>query len=255
MMGGRESASYPDMSKGKHNSKRGTAAIIERHQKEGEALDAAAGIDPVVEEKLNPRFAFLKNGRPKAIQTAEELEERIHQYLHNLGRWGLPTKAGLCFALGISRETLYRYEKEDGFRDTLKHWYSLFEDMWAQNLSRPNATGTIFFLKNAHGYVDRHENDNNNRVIHYIIPPTIAAKHAVPITQVTEENHGADNATESAIAASEGESARLPAAQPTLEQTGDGTPDPSADGETRADTHQHQLGQAEGEVPNAVRQD
>lgn len=118
-------------------------------------------------------------GRPRSIASAAELEERIIGYLNSLGKYGLPCKAGLAFACGISRDTLNRYEKEDMFSDVLKHWYALFESMWVQNLSRPNATGTIFYLKNTYGYMDAFDHTSGGKPMQYVIPDKIAERHKI----------------------------------------------------------------------------
>lgn len=119
-------------------------------------------------------------GRPKSIQSAAELEERMIGYLNEMGRWGLPSKAGLAFALGITRDTLNRYEKEEGFSDILSHWYAYFEDRWVQNLARPNATGTIFYLKNTYGYRDVIENPGGNTVINFTMPKEMIERYEPP---------------------------------------------------------------------------
>ncbi len=116
-------------------------------------------------------------GRPRSIATAAELEERILGYLNSLGRYGLPCKAGLSFACGMSRDTLNKYEKEEPYSDVLKHWYCLFESMWVQNLSRPNATGSIFYLKNTYGFMDAFDHTSGGKPVSYVIPNEIAQKH------------------------------------------------------------------------------
>lgn len=244
------------MSKGKHNSKRGVAAVIEKAQKEGDALDTITVAEGL---ELNPRFPFLAFGRPKAIQGAEELEERMNKYLNDLGRWGLPTKAGLCFSLGISRETLYRYEKDADFRDTLKHYYQLFEDMWAQRLSSANATGTIFYMKNAFkdDYKDRYDSDHTGRIIHYVLPAEIASKHGVPITkaEIIDQNHAEQNSRNEAALPEAIARASDPVqeSQPAQQQAEDGGARPQPDEEAGADAHQHQLEEEDREMPEAVR--
>jgi hypothetical protein len=142
--------------------------------------DAEEILEEVI-EALEPKVVKGIIGRPVAISSVSEMEDRIIEYLNSLSRWGLPTKAGLAFALGVHRDTLNKYEKEAGFSDILKHWYQFFEDRWVQNLARPNATGTIFYLKNTYGYVDAYDQNNTNKVVHYVIPREIADKHAVRI--------------------------------------------------------------------------
>lgn len=163
---------------------------------------------PSAEEILNEALETIEAkeakrviGRPVAINTVEEMEERIVQYLNDMGRFQLPSKAGLAFALGVCRDTLNEYEKKPGFSDILKHWYPYFEDRWVQNLSRPNATGTIFYLKNTYGYMDTMDHTSGGQPINYTIPKEIAEKHQMlildapivqePITQdATQQTEG-----------------------------------------------------------------
>lgn len=146
---------------------------------------------PSAEEILNEALETIEAkevkrvvGRPMAISSVEEMEERIVQYLNDMGRWQLPSKAGLAFALGITRETLHEYESKEGFSYVLKHWYPYFEDRWVQNLSRPNATGTIFYLKNTYGYMDTMDHTSGGQPINYIIPKAIAEKHHMVVLDV-----------------------------------------------------------------------
>lgn len=67
-----------------------------------------------------------------------------------------PTVNGLGLALGMTRETLLRYEEKPDFSDAVKFVRMRLEDAWEQGLSGPNATGTIFWLKNQ-GWSDRNE--------------------------------------------------------------------------------------------------
>lgn len=136
-----------------------------------------------------------KFGRPPAFSSVQDLEERMQLYLENLTQWEKPTKAGLSFSLGITRETLNQYEKKEDYSDVLKYWYCFFENAWVQQLSRPNATGTIFYLKNTFGYVDKHENDltSGGKAIQYVVPQEIAEKHSLVF--IDKENEKDPSAT------------------------------------------------------------
>jgi len=68
----------------------------------------------------------------------------------------VPTVNGLCIALGMTRETLLRYEEKEGFSDPVKLVRMRLEAAWEQRLAGPNAAGTIFWLKNQ-GWTDRSE--------------------------------------------------------------------------------------------------
>jgi len=70
-----------------------------------------------------------------------------------------PEKAGLCLALGISRDTYSEYKKR--FSDTIKGLELYIESCWVRRLDSQAATGAIFYLKNAFRdeYKDRQETD------------------------------------------------------------------------------------------------
>lgn len=134
-----------------------------------------------LEDKEEPKGI---TGRPPSIASPEEMEKRIVEYLNSIPRWGLPTKAGLSFALGCHRDTLNKYEKEPIFSDILKHWYPYFEDRWVQNLARPNATGTIFYLKNTYQYRDTMDVNPQGLTINFILPQEISGKYIQPPSPV-----------------------------------------------------------------------
>lgn len=69
----------------------------------------------------------------------------------------MPNKAGLCVALGISRDTYSEYRKK--FPDTIKRADQIIEDIWVQRLPQKNATGVIFYLKAAMGWKDQQNVD------------------------------------------------------------------------------------------------
>lgn len=73
----------------------------------------------------------------------------------------MPTKAGLCLALDITRDTYNEYKKKPDFSDTLKKAELLMENLWTQRLGGTSPTGAIFYLKNAfkEHYKDRYNTD------------------------------------------------------------------------------------------------
>lgn len=235
------------MAKGQHNTPRGNAALATLVPPEG-----AETMPEKVETEgklVNPRFAHLMAGRPPSIKSPEELEARILEYLGGLPKWHLPTKAGLCVVLGVHRDTLLQYEKKPIYSGILKHYYQAFEDAWAQNLSRPNATGTIFFLKNAYGYVDRHENDNTNRSTVFVVPAEIAAKHRVKVESQDITNsqieHGTDNGNEGDY--------QIQAPQTEGEQSKDDGAREETNGSAGADVPENQLEEKDSALPDANR--
>lgn len=70
-----------------------------------------------------------------------------------------PEKAGLCLALGISRDTYSEYRKK--YPDTIKAIDMYIESCWVKRLNAQAPTGAIFYLKNAfkEDFKDRTESD------------------------------------------------------------------------------------------------
>lgn len=99
------------------------------------------------------------NGRPPKFKTEAELMSAIFKYFEEIPIFNVPTKAGLILALDISRDTYSEYRKK--FPDTIRRANSAIEDAWLQRLTGKQATGPIFYLKNAfkEDYKDRHESD------------------------------------------------------------------------------------------------
>ena len=103
----------------------------------------------------------MPNGRPPKYKSDKLLVAKAQEYfaLCEKARQ-LPEKAGLCLALGISRETYSQYKK-DKFPDAIKGFELYIESNWVRRLSGQAATGAIFYLKNAFSadYRDRTETD------------------------------------------------------------------------------------------------
>lgn len=101
------------------------------------------------------------NGRPPKYKTAQELIERAQLYFRLCtDSHELPEKAGLCLALGITRETYSQYRKGE-FSDAIKNFDLYIESNWVRRLGSTAATGAIFYLKNAFSadFRDRTETD------------------------------------------------------------------------------------------------
>lgn len=100
-------------------------------------------------------------GRPPKYSKAEDLVSAANKYFEkcDLARQ-LPEKAGLCLALGITRETYSQYKKGD-FSDAIKGFELYIESNWVRRLGGQAATGAIFYLKNAFrdDFKDRNETD------------------------------------------------------------------------------------------------
>ena len=116
-------------------------------------------------------------GRPPKYNSSEELIAKAQTYFAICEKsHELPEKAGLCLALGITRETYSQYRKGE-FSDAIKRLDLYIESNWARRLASSAATGAIFYLKNAFSadYRDRTETDLTSKGekitgINYISP-------------------------------------------------------------------------------------
>ena len=99
-------------------------------------------------------------GRPKKFKTVEELQELINTYFDSCfeidAKTGVTyqsrpfTVSGLAYALGTSRQTLMRYEKEfTEYSDTISIAKARIEQYAEEQLFKlRNPNGAIFALKN-----------------------------------------------------------------------------------------------------------
>lgn len=97
----------------------------------------------------------MASGRKKIFQSVEEIEDKIEQYKQYLEEEGKPpTMAGLAYYLGIDRQTLYNYAKDELFFDTLKR----HRDWMMMNIEElcimARGGGAIFVAKQ-YGYTDK----------------------------------------------------------------------------------------------------
>jgi DNA-binding XRE family transcriptional regulator len=115
--------------------------------------------------------------RPRAFKSVEELEERIAGYffqcdnrivevhsktvgVQEMNKPAPYSVEGLCGHLGVTRETLLNYEKEEGYEeffDTIKKAKAkILANLMDRGLDGENSTPmTIFNLKNNYGYADK----------------------------------------------------------------------------------------------------
>ena len=99
-------------------------------------------------------------GRPPKYSSQEELAPVIEEYFKLCDKnKQIPNKAGLRYALDISRDTYGEYKKQ--FPDTIKRAEDYMEQAWVNRLNSQSPTGAIFYLKNAfkEDYRDRQETD------------------------------------------------------------------------------------------------
>jgi len=127
--------------------------------------------------------------KPK-YRSSKQLEACILQYFAALGD-KMPTKAGLRLHLDISRDTYSDYRKSKLMGDTIKKADSKIEEAWIQRLNKPQATGAIFYLKNAYAddYRERQEltGKDGGALSIVALPPELIAKHGLKDTKATEE--------------------------------------------------------------------
>lgn len=97
--------------------------------------------------------------RPPIFTTADEFEVVADGYFAQCAAdEAIPTVNGLCLALGMCRDTLWEYAGKPEFSDAVKMARTRLEAAWEQRLAGPNATGTIFWLKNQ-GWTDKTETE------------------------------------------------------------------------------------------------
>lgn len=105
--------------------------------------------------------------RPPKYKTAEQVLKTADEYFALCDtNHQLPEKAGLCLALGISRDTYNEYKKVR-FPDTIKAFELYIESSWVRRLAGQAATGAIFYLKNAfkEDYRDSHDVTSDGKAI------------------------------------------------------------------------------------------
>lgn len=113
-------------------------------------------------------------GRPRMFKTPEAMQEKIDAYFKDCPDFrvvytkdgeaiSVPTITitGLALYLGfVNRQSMYDYENEPLFSDTIKRARSFVEVEYEKMLQSGNCTGAIFALKNF-GWKDKTEVDSN----------------------------------------------------------------------------------------------
>lgn len=103
-------------------------------------------------------------GRPSSYN--DEIQRQADEYIYSYEELGhaIPSRAGLCCYLGISRSNSYEWEKQfPAFSDTLEA-ISVVQENQALNgglTNRFNSTITKLVLAN-HGYSDRNAVDHTS---------------------------------------------------------------------------------------------
>lgn len=80
--------------------------------------------------------------------TEKDLLEKTNEFFELCDKnRQLPEKAGLCYFLGISRDTYSEYRKK--YPDAVKEFDNYIESSWVRRLNGQSPAGAIFYLKNA----------------------------------------------------------------------------------------------------------
>lgn len=116
-------------------------------------------------------------GRPPIFNTAEEMQQAVDNYFAEcVADDDIVTVCGLALALGMTRETLCSYGKNDKFSDTVKIAKMRVENYIEKRLmGTGNATGAIFNLKNNFGWKDRSEIDQTTNL-------NVSSVELIPLT-------------------------------------------------------------------------
>ncbi len=111
----------------------------------------------------------IKMGRPLKYQNAQELENEINQYFKMCQHERqIPGICGLANYLGLSRNTLLRYEKDsdkEDYNEVIERARTTIESVNEQILYSKNNSGAIFIMKNNFGYNAEQKTHNVNEIV------------------------------------------------------------------------------------------
>lgn len=105
------------------------------------------------------------SGRPFTFKSPEELQKKINAYWEYCEENERPrTYTGLAYYLGVTRQTLFNYNKRDKFTPILDRAKARIEmDLDERLQTMGNSTaGIIFSLKNNYGWTDKTEINSYN---------------------------------------------------------------------------------------------
>ena len=100
----------------------------------------------------------MQVGRRKKIETREQLIDVINSYFNKFSVEEY-TITGLCYAIGVSKDTFYQYAKDKDFGEIIDEARLIVENAYELSLRKNGRTGDIFALKNF-GWVDKTEVDS-----------------------------------------------------------------------------------------------
>lgn len=107
----------------------------------------------------------------RKYESVEELQSVIEEYFDFCDENEKPyTMSGLALALGISRQTLINYSKDENYFDTIKNAKQLVEMQLEENAlsNKTNSTFTIFNLKNNFNWKDKTEVETNKEQLNKV---------------------------------------------------------------------------------------
>ena len=99
-------------------------------------------------------------GKPPKYNSEIELDKKCKNYfIECIKNPEMPSKAGLRVFLKLDKSSFSDYKKKYPY--PIKKAEDLIEKAWTQRLAGPNATGAIFYLKNAfkEDFKDRYNTD------------------------------------------------------------------------------------------------
>lgn len=100
-------------------------------------------------------------GRPRIWETEQDLQTDIDRYFDYCEEKDKPmTIAGLAYYLNVDRQTIYNYNKQDQYFDTLKRARDRIVMGLEETAIIKGNAGTIFVMKQ-YGYKDKQEVDTN----------------------------------------------------------------------------------------------
>ena len=123
---------------------------------------------PFLDPKKNTCFNLIitKIGMHFRVDTKDikEMNNRFEYYISLCAEYEqIPTEVGFAQFLGIHRSTFWdwcnRTKKSDSsYSDSVKRWKQFFEgELTDRTIYANNPAGSIFLLKNNHGYSDKQE--------------------------------------------------------------------------------------------------
>jgi len=102
-------------------------------------------------------------GRPRVFRSVKDIEKKVEAYKDYLEENQKPaTMAGLAYYLGVDRQTLYNYSKDEMYFGTIKKYRDWILLSLEEHCIIRGHGGSIFLAKN-YGYTDRQEVDLTTR--------------------------------------------------------------------------------------------